>query len=225
MEEGVRVRFVESVEELGQPDAVILPGSKTTLDDLRWLRSRGLDGAIVALVAAGKAVVGICGGYQMLGRLVRDATGVEGHSGEQPGLGLLSMETDFEPHKITRLVRARVLRGEGFLAGLEGAEVEGYEIHMGRSRPLEGARPLLRIEGDDGKMDGAVSVGGRVWGTYLHGIFDSPAFRRAWLRSLGWRGEGPGETLAAKREREYNRLADHVQAHLDMARLREIIGL
>ncbi|MCD6553728.1 MAG: cobyric acid synthase [Anaerolineae bacterium] len=229
MEEGVRVRFVESVEELGQPDAVILPGSKTTLDDLRWLRSRGLDGAIVALAGAGKAVAGICGGYQMLGRLVRDALGIEGRDGAQPGLGLLPVDTDFEPEKATFQVWARVIGGEGFLARLEGIEVEGYEIHMGRSRLLEGTQPLLRITRRGGEavdvLDGAVSVGGRVWGTYLHGIFDNPAFRRAWLRSLGWRGEGPGETLAAMREREYDRLADHVQAHLDMARLREIIGL
>ncbi len=223
MEDSVSVHFTESVEELGRPDAVILPGSKTTLDDLRWLRAKGIDGAIFALVASGKSLAGICGGYQMLGYKIRDTLGVESRGQEQPGLGLLPVETDFEPRKTTSLIRARVLGGPGFLTGLEGAPVEGYEIHMGYSRPFEGACSLLRFE--NGGLDGAVSVGGRVWGTYLHGIFDTPCFRRAWLRSLGWKGEGTGETLDELRERELNRLADHVRAHMDMSLLREIIAV
>ena len=223
MEENVRIYFVESVKELGQPDAVILPGTKTTLADLSWLRSRGLDGAISALVTSGKSVAGICGGYQMLGARVCDRLGVEGRGSEQPGFGLLPVETEFEPEKTTALTRARVLGGEGFLTGLAGAEVEGYEIHMGASVLMDGAGSLLRFE--NGRLDGSVSVGGRVWGTYLHGIFDTPAFRRAWLRSLGWQGKGSGENLPDFQECEINRLADHVRSNLDMSLLYEIVGL
>jgi adenosylcobyric acid synthase len=223
MEENVRVYFVESVEELGQPDAVILPGTKTTLEDLRWLRTRGLDGAITALVASGISLAGICGGYQMLGAKVRDRFGVEGRASEQPGLGLLPVETDFEPRKTTVLTRARILGGEGFLRGLEDAEVEGYEIHMGACMLMDGAASLLRFE--NGRLDGSVSVGGRVWGTYLHGIFDTPAFRRGWLRSLGWQGKGSGEKLLDFQECEINRLADHVRSNIDMPLLHGIIAL
>lgn len=225
LEAGVEVRYVQCCEELGSPSAIILPGTKTTFEDLYWLRSQGLDGAIAAAVMSGVCVVGLCGGYQILGRSIHDSRGIESSERGlgQPGLGFLPVETKFEPRKTTVWTRGRVLSVGGTLQQAAGAEIEGYEIHMGRSSYLDGAVPLIEL--DDGRKDGAVSFGGRIWGSYLHGIFDRPTFRRAWLSSLGWEEQGRGQTLGELRERELNRLADHVEAHLDMTQLYEIIGL
>ncbi len=230
LEEGVSLRFVERPEDLGRPAAVILPGSKTTLKDLAWLRNSGFDGLIAALALAGSSVVGVCGGYQMLGRRISDPLGVEGLSSEESGLGLLPAETIFEPVKETTLARGRTIAVPpdaraavpGFLSE-ESFDVEGYEIHMGRTVLPDGARPLLRFE--DGRVDGAVSAGGRVWGTYLHGIFDNGAFRTAWLRSLGWKGKENPLSFAQVREQAFDRLADEVEAALNMELLERIIGL
>jgi len=226
LEEGVSLRFVERPEELGRPAAVILPGSKTTLKDLAWLRSSGFDGLIAALALAGGSVVGVCGGYQMLGRRISDPLGVEGPASEESGLGLLPVETVFEPAKETTLSRGRTIPSSespasGFLA--QPFDVEGYEIHMGRSVLPDGARPLLRFE--DGRVDGAVSAGGHVWGTYLHGIFDNGPFRTAWLRSLGWKGKESPLSFAQVRNQAFDRLADEVEAALNMELLERIIGL
>jgi len=228
LEDGVSLRFVERPEDLGHPAAVLLPGSKTTLKDLSWLRSSGFDGLIAALALAGSSVVGVCGGYQMLGRRISDPLGVEGPASEESGLGLLPVETIFEPEKETTLSRGRTMsssesvRASGFLAE-QAFDVEGYEIHMGRTLLPEGARPLLRFE--DGRVDGAVSAGGRVWGTYLHGIFDNGPFRTAWLCSLGWKGKENPLSFAQVRNQAFDRLADEVEAALDMKLLERIIGL
>ena len=222
MEDGVTVRYVDDPGDLGIPQAIIIPGSKTTLSDLAWLRSRGLDSMIQALLASGSSVVGICGGYQMLGRVIRDPMGVEHSSGEEPGLGLLPVDTDFEPVKRTVQVKGTVC-GNAYGAGTDPVAVEGYEIHMGTSDVLPGGSPLLRLS--DGSYDGCVSAGGKVWGTYLHGIFDSPSFRREWLGSMGWKGSGEaGISLAEMREAELEQLADTFEAHLDMPLLEDIIG-
>ena len=227
LEDGVSLRFVERPEDLGHPAAVILPGSKTTLKDLAWLRSSGFDGLIAALALAGSSVVGVCGGYQMLGRRISDPLGVEGPASEESGLGLLPVETSFEPAKETTLSRGRTMpSSESALASdflAQSFDVEGYEIHMGRTVLPDGARPLLRFE--DGRVDGAVSAGGRVWGTYLHGIFDNGPFRTAWLRSLGWKGKENPLSFAQVRNQAFDRLADEVEAALDMKLLERIIGL
>jgi len=223
MEKGITVRYVDDPRDMGTPRAIIIPGSKTTLSDLAWLRERGLDSLVQALLVSGSSVVGICGGYQMLGRIIRDPMGVEHSSGEEPGLGLLPVDTDFEPVKRTVQVVGTV-DGGALGAGTGPLEVRGYEIHMGTSRLLSGGRPLLRFP--DGRYDGCVSAGGRVWGTYLHGVFDNPSFRRGWLGSLGWRGSGEeGRNLAEMRESELERLAETFEAHLDMPLLEGMIGL
>ena len=211
---------------LGWPTAVILPGTKHTAADLRWLRDRGLDAAILDLAYHGTAVVGICGGYQMLGRSIRDPLGVESPAGERlPGLGLLAVSTEFEEAKTTRQVSGEALAGPGFLSGAAGKQVTGYEIHMGHSEPDgEPGRSVFRLAGGDA-VDGAVDASGRIWGTYLHGVFDNEGFRRAWLRSLGWVGTEGAMDLAARREADYDRLAASVRRSLDMARLRRIVGL
>lgn len=222
LEEKISLRFVERPEDLGKPDAVILPGSKTTLKDLAWLRSMGFDGLLAALALSGASLVGICGGYQMLGRGIADALGVEGEPSEGSGLGFLPGETFFEPAKATMQARGATVPGACF-PGEHPFAVQGYEIHMGRTVLPEGARPLIRL--DDGRCDGAVSAGGRIWGTYLHGVFDNGPFRSAWLRSIGWKGREKPLSFAEVREQAFNRLADEVEAVLDMKALERIIGL
>ena len=213
-EEGVGLRYVDRPEQLGYPDAVILPGTKNTVDDLRWLYARGLAGAIDRLARAGVPVAGICGGYQMLGEAVRDEQGIESLAGVTPGLGLLPVMTEFaQPDKRTLLVSGRAL----------GAPVTGYEVHMGRTDRLAGGEPLVALDG--GGVDGCIR--GEVWGTYLHGIFESGPFRRRWLNSLrARRGLPPLLEDGAPhdpREAALNRLADHVRRHLDVKRLYAIL--
>lgn len=221
-ETGVQLRFVERVEELGQPAAIILPGSKTTLADLAWLRQSGLAERIVSLAQAHTPVVGLCGGYQILGRRLLDPDGAEAEPGASAsGLDLLPIETIFAGDKRTVQVQATLQTPAGALAPLQGTPIRGYEIHMGRSRYLaDGAPPLCYIGSNEaGHADGASVKGGQIWGTYLHGIFDNDALRHAWLRSLGWQGDGQ----VFDRQAAYGRLAEHVRSHLDMAALQNII--
>jgi adenosylcobyric acid synthase len=221
-EPGVQVRFVSRLGSLGNPTAIILPGSKMTLADLRWLHESGLAERIVALARAGTAVVGICGGYQMLGEALLDPVGIEAEAGTQAvGLGLLPIQTTFAGDKRTVQVQATLQAPIGPFADLQGIPVHGYEIHMGRSQATaETLWPLCTIGQDGGSHpDGAVSADGRIWGCYLHGLFDNNALRHAWLHSLGWQGEGQ----LFDRQRAYNRLADHFRAHLDMAAIRRVI--
>ncbi len=221
-EPGVQIQFVDRPQGLKRPAAIILPGSKMTLDDLAWLRQTGLADRIVALARQGTPVVGICGGYQILGQTLVDPDGVEAAPGTQAaGLGLLPIQTIFAGNKQTVQVQATLRPKVGPFAALQDTPIWGYEIHMGRSQPADSSVPTLCRIGQSatGHPDGALSPDGRIWGTYLHGIFDNDALRHAWLRSLGWQEQG--QTF--DRELAYNRLADHVRTHLDMTALRRII--
>jgi adenosylcobyric acid synthase len=224
LEPGVRVRFVDSPQALGQPQAVILPGTKSTIADLAWLHERGLSAAIGALARRGAAVVGICGGYQMLGAKVCDPDHTESAVEEMAGLNLLPVETIFAGRKATFRSRARVRGGSGAWGEVRGEMIEGYEIHMGRTAS---PAPLIEIVEREGEAvrqpDGAASPDGRIFGVYLHGLFDNDNFRRAWLRDLG--AAGAGGDFGAMREQAFDRLADAVGAALDMERLDEIVGL
>jgi adenosylcobyric acid synthase len=245
LEEGVRVRFVGSPGEMGRPDAIIMPGSKTTIADLAFVNATGLAAAIAARARGGCPVAGICAGYQMLGRVIRDPLHVESERDEAPGLGLLPVETVFEPEKATEQVQARIAAECGFLGAIAGQTITGYEIHMGRTTglrspaagtvarefaelPPAGPAALLQIiqRGDEHvhDSDGAVDESGKVFGVYLHGIFDNPNFRRAWLNSLRPHATS-AETLHAQREREYDRLAAALRAALDMEAVRRMVGL
>ncbi len=223
MEPGVHVRFVSSVTDLGSPDALIIPGSKATLADLAWLVSRGFGHAIRAYADRGGVVVGICGGYQMMGLAVHDRAGAEGITGTREGVGLLPVETSLEEEKTVHQVAATVSGGPGFLEDCVGADVSGYEIHRGRTVPAAGWAPVFTRA--DGSPDGAAARGGRVWGTYLHGVFGASDFRRAWLSSLGWRAREPGASMSTVVEREIDRAADVVSGSLDMDRVHRIVGL
>jgi adenosylcobyric acid synthase len=229
-ETGVGVRYVQSRAALGRPHAIILPGTKSTIADLTWLRAEGFAEAIRDLASQGTPIVGICGGYQMLGRVIRDPAHIESRGEEAPGLGLLPVETIFERAKATFQVRARVLGGPGWLGTVGCQEVEGYEIHMGStSGGLEWLKITWRNGATADLSDGAASSDGRVWGCYVHGIFANPSLRRAWLASLsgsskdkGWSKEG-GLTGAASLHAELDRLADTVETALDMRQLSAIL--
>jgi adenosylcobyric acid synthase len=209
MEPGVKLVFIRPGEAIpGNADVIIIPGSKSTIGDLAFLRAQGWDIDIKAHVRRGGHVLGLCGGYQMLGKTIADPDGVDGSPGTVDGLGLLDIATLMSADKSTTLV-----------AGTHcatGAAIEGYEIHLGRSEGDDCARPLLMI---DGRPDGAASVDGRVQGTYVHGLFTGDAFRKAWLANLGI-----ASSLAydAQIEAALDALADHCEKHLDIDRLIEI---
>jgi adenosylcobyric acid synthase len=223
-EEGVQVRYVNSCAMLRQPHAVILPGTKSTIADLLWLRAQGLDQAIRALAATGTAVVGICGGYQMLGSSIHDPEGVESPQPETAGLGLLPVDTVFERVKATHQAEARILGGPGWLATLQGQTIQGYEIHMGRTTSQQPWLKVTRRSNTPASLaDGAVAAEGRVWGCYLHGLFANTALRRAWLASLGWGGPAEPTGPAAGLPAALDTLASQVAASLDIPQLEAII--
>jgi adenosylcobyric acid synthase len=224
-EPGVHVRYVSSLQELGRPDAVILPGTKSTVADLAWLRERGLAGRIVQLAREKTPIVGICGGYQMLGRTIHDPEHVESSVDEVPGLDLLPVHTAFEGEKATHRAQAVVLDGPGWLSTLKGAVIRGYEIHMGRT---DTPRPWLEITQRSGQpvcvRDGTTSGDGQIWGCYLHGLFENEHLRRAWLSTLGWRSNDRQGPPRGRYEAAFERLADEVEDALDMQKLDAILG-
>ena len=193
----------------GDADLVLLPGSKSTIGDLAFLRAQGWDIDILAHRRRGGAVLGLCGGYQMLGRTIADPDGIEGPAGSAPGLGLLAVDTVLTPDKVTRPVSGRHLA--------TGETVSGYEIHLGATQGPDCARPVIQLA--DGRPDGAASPDGRVAGSYLHGLFASDPFRRAFLAGLG-----AASRLAYDDQVEgaLDALADHVEAHLDLDELLRI---
>ncbi len=218
-------------------DAVIVPGSKNTLEDLDYLKRTGLAEAIVAYRKSGGTVVGICGGYQMLGCAVRDPHGVESRLSEVAGLGVLEMETEMFPEKVTSQVEAVYVGPAAASGGTSaGLSVRGYEIHMGRSLAKGNHHhPLLRIVRRDGQsvevLDGLSTADRRVWGTYVHGIFDEDAFRRDFLYDLQMRSGKPcGPSNGAFsysdwKQQQYDRLAEHVRRHTDVERIYALMGL
>jgi adenosylcobyric acid synthase len=217
---GLAVRYVDTPQRLGDPELLIIPGTRNTIADLRWLRETGLDQAISSRAAAGRLVLGICGGYQMLGQSIADPDGVEG--GETvPGLGLLPVLTRFQPSKHQTRVSGTVLGVGGPLAALSGARAEGYEIHLGESMLLAEAAPFIRL--DDGTLDGCWQ--GSVCGSYLHGFFDSTAVRQAVLAMLGLPAISGLTDYARQRERQYDQLADALRASLDIDHIYRLIGV
>ena len=223
-EPDVAVDFVRAPRELRGAAAVVLPGTKSTVADLGWLRERGFAPALAEAAAAGVPVIGVCGGYQMLGRRIVDPEGVESPGVETPGLALLGVDTVFAGRK-------RTVRVSGETAGAAlvpaGVELRGYEIHMGRTSRARDVRPFARLRaaaGGAAHPDGAVSAGGLVCGTYVHGLFDAPPFRAALLNRLRLAAGLPPRP-ATRNISDIERLADHVEAHLDMARLDAIAGL
>ena len=212
LEPGLRLTLVRPGQALpGDADMVILPGTKSTRGDLDFLRAQGWDTDLYAHVRRGGQVLGLCGGYQMLGRRILDPDGIEGPAGETEGLGLLDIDTVMSGDK-------RLTQVSGQHAA-SGQPLRGYEIHIGRTDGADRARPFALIEG---RGEGAVSPCGRVAGSYLHGLFSSDAFRRAWLTERGVAAggisydESVGKTL--------DDLADHIEAHLEVSAILAAAG-
>jgi len=210
----VAVTFIGPGHAFPPCDLVVLPGSKSTRADLAWLRAQGWDEAILRHVRYGGRVLGICGGMQILGRTVHDPEGIEGPPGSSDGLGLLDLETTLAPTKQLRLVTGRLVSGD--------AAVSGYEIHCGVSVGPAMARPALWR--DDGLPEGARSDDGRVVGTYLHGVFDHPEALAYWLGEAGLTASAPLDVMAL-REASLDRLADTIDAHMDVSMLVRLFGL
>ena len=219
---GVGVRYVSTPSRLGTPDLIVLPGTKSTISDLKWLRQCGLETAIQKLAAQDTPILGICGGYQMLGHRIVDLDGVEG-GGEIAGLKLLPIDTEFAAEKHRTQISGQILPTGGMFSSLSGKELTGYEIHMGRSTLLEGANPLVRLE--NGCLDGCHA--GSVYGSYLHGFFDASPCREALLQALCQK-KGVSLYDAAfdwktYKERQYDLLAQEVRKHLDMELIYRIL--
>lgn len=230
---GARVRYADAPAELTDADIIVLPGTKSTIRDLEWLRRTGNAGAILERSRAGALIIGICGGYQMLGNSVTDSTGAEAQPGERiAGLGLLPVDTVFAEEKTLGLTRGCLMVSEDFYGSLSesGIPVTGYEIHMGESEMdtsySDKCRPLLRL--DDGRTEGCVLDG--IMGTYLHGIFDSREFTEALLQKTAERrgiccGNFSMTDRREYKEMQYDHLADILRESLDIGKIYGIMGL
>lgn len=238
--DGVSVRYVERAAELSRPDLVILPGTKNTIGDLLWMRQNGLEAAILKAAASGTPVFGICGGYQMMGKRLADRQGLESgtENTEIRGMGLLDTETEFEEEKMRTQVTGVFETLPGIFSALSGKSVSGYEIHMGRTRYMAEAKPMLKlsehqIQGEGSrtkpvpeKPDGCFEE--NVCGTYVHGIFDAPGIAEALAGALL---EKKGISLSfrqnfdydAYREEQFDILADELRKSLDMELIYKIL--
>ncbi|MFO8010314.1 MAG: cobyric acid synthase [Dehalococcoidia bacterium] len=228
-EAGVRLRYIRSAWELDSPDLIIIPGSKSTVSDLLHIKETGLAEAIVERARNGTPVIGICGGFQMLGKRIEDPAGVESEVADVEGLGLLDINTLFEGAKTTHQVEAQVNGDAGLFAGLAGEKLTGYEIHMGRTDlgDADAAFEIVSRSGNEGSHpDGAFEHDGRVFGTYMHGLFDSEHFRRAVLGNIKpqWRLKTAYRRIPSKEE-QYDKLATLVRDSLDIERIYRICGL
>ena len=201
--------YTNNVKEIERADIIILPGSKNTLGDLRQLQSNGLAEAIVRAYKAGKKVIGICGGYQMMGARIEDPEGVEGDIPALPGLGLLPQRTVLAADKVTRQSQF------AFLPASKQTDCSGYEIHMGRTEPLDGANCAPVAQLADGRLDGCY-LNNRCWGSYLHGILDNPAVLDQLAEGFQTEQAASPFNYQAFKETQYDRLADLVRAHVDI---------
>jgi adenosylcobyric acid synthase len=232
LEPSVSLAFLERPEELLYADIVILPGTKQTLDDLHWLRQRGFARELVTRAHFGLPIVGICGGFQMLGRSVEDPHGIEnrGRPCSRLALGLLPVRTEFHAEKTVRRVHCH-LQGDLFQqAASRAAAFEGYEIHVGETCYEAGAQPFAEIvrQGTTETIaDGAVSASSRVFGTYVHGLFDNDDFRHMFIRAaratVDLAPAARYSRAGAEREARIDRLADHLKKSLDIRLIRSWI--
>jgi adenosylcobyric acid synthase len=221
----VNLHYLQQPRNLEGYDIVLLPGSKNVRADLRWIRTMGWDKRLLAYSRNGGEIGGICGGYQILGKTIEDPLGVEDHPGKDEALGLLDLETVMSPDKTLSRSSGTWLQS--------GVRIDGYEIHMGITRTVSGLEPLIRLQSRNGVQtddwDGAVVKDGKTWGTYFHGLFNNKVFRQSFLQRLspGYRidPESAGQSISEFRNSQYNLLAKHFLAQLDLDRLRQIIGI
>lgn len=236
-EPGINLKYVGYGESLGEVEMVIIPGSKNTIDDLNYLYNSGYVKDILIHYKRGGTVVGICGGYQMLGEYIDDPDHVETSLGRMNGMGLLHVRTTIEKEKMTSQVQAKVFQSNRFFK--DSHELRGYEIHMGRTESQRGDYmfEIVNREGSPVSVpDGCISGDGRVWGTYIHGIFDNDGFRQEFIRRIspakdlpvasGEVSEGAGAfNYQEFKETQYDKLAAIVRKHIDMDAFYRIAGL
>ena len=234
-ESDVVLRYVASVQELSGADVIVLPGSKTTIADLEYLRKAGFDEALLTHVQRGGEIMGVCGGFQMLGKVIMDPGHVE-TGGCSQGFGLLEIETELLADKKTVQVRATTIRGSWDQENL----IEGYEIHMGVTTRTETVAPCFQIFPNNVQVsldlgekrdDGARSANGLVWGTYIHGVFDQPGFRREWLNRARERKNLPpldveiSHAVSKRLAQALDRWADHLEKHMNIKSTFSAFGL
>ena len=228
---GVSLRYVDRVSELKNPDMILLPGTKNTMEDLLWMRQNGLEAEILKRAAEGTVIFGICGGFQMLGETLSDPLGVEA-GGSIKGMGLLPMDTVFAGDKTRTRVSGTFSGVQGVLEGLNGTEMEGYEIHMGVSERKDGTGALTdiadtNVEGAVHKADGAQC--GNVYGSYVHSIFDKEMVADRIVEALGKKkgidtSSMTGVDYQTFKESQYDILAAELRKHLDMDAIYRILN-
>lgn len=224
---GVSVRYVTRVQELNNPDLIMLPGSKNTMEDLKWMRQNGLEAAVKKFAAAGSPVFGICGGYQMMGQTLEDPYGTES-GGAMDGMGLLPTNTVFCTEKTTTQVHGTFGQTDGLFGTLSGTAFTGYEIHMGETGCAFGTKPLTQLlRGEAAIVDGAQC--GNCYGTYVHGIFDCAAVSETIISALLARrglsdADIRGFDTEAYKQQEYDKLAAAVRGALDMQAIYRILN-
>ena len=229
---GVSLRYVSSLKELHNPDMIILPGSKNTIGDLRWLRQSGLEAAILQKARAGTVIFGVCGGYQMLGRNLSDPYGIE-MGGDMAGMGLLEMETVFAEQKRTIQMEGSFSKVRGILADLSGQAFNGYEIHSGvtsidEARALTLARPAR--ENGEAFLEGSQNVTSimNVYGTYMHGIFDGEGIAATVVKALlAKKGLKPEDVKVVNyqeyKQKQYDLLADQIRKNIDLKKVYAVL--
>ena len=226
-ESDVSVKYVKNAADIRDADIVMIPGTKNTIEDLNWMKQRGIADEIVRFARNGGTVVGICGGYQMLGERLYDPYHTESRIPEMAGLGLLDLTVTFENEKTTVQSHGVIQSDAGWLSALNGVQVDGYEIHMGVNEYGPECEPFLYLNGRE-HPDGVSNKAGNVLGTYLHGLFDTGALGRALIdRVKREKGIAVSDsdilTMEQFRERELNKAADIVRANLDMEAVYAII--
>ena len=221
----INLHYLARPRSLHGYDAIFIPGTKNGRFDMEWIRQTGWVASLEEFVHQGSRLVGICGGYQLLGKLIRDPYGIEGTPGDTQCLGFLDVETTLHREKI-------LSRSTGVWKG-SGEHVEGYEIHMGVTERGSDMSPVIRVLSQNGRpsdsFDGAATCDGRVWGTYFHGLFDMPSFRHAFLKTISAnykpsKNECDTVHVSTFKDRQYDLLADHFRAHLNMDKLFNITG-
>ena len=226
MIDGVSLRYISRPAELKAPDMIILPGTKNTMEDLKWLRESGLEAAVKKAAAAGCIIFGVCGGFQMLGETLSDPMGVES-GGSMRGMELLPMDTVFAADKTRTQAEGSFCEMEGVFSSLSGVSFSGYEIHMGQSMLRSGSHNLTRLTvNGEKKADGACAQ--NVFGTYVHGIFDREQVAAGIVRALGeHRGidmsSASGVDFDAFKQTQYDILAAALREHLDMEAIYRIL--
>ena len=225
---GVSLRYVKHPADLKNPDVIMLPGTKNTMEDLQWLRESGMEALILKAAARGTFVFGICGGYQMLGESLSDPHGVEA-GGTMRGMGLLPMDTVFAEKKTRTQVTGRYLEIQGEYQPLSGVEFTGYEIHMGESTWKSGAyASTWTCDGVCGQEKTEGTVFENICGTYVHGIFDKEESALALIRAVGEKkgidvSQMEGVDFASFKETQYDILAAELRKHLDMKKIYQIL--